>query len=89
VLVVDYKPLLAQLNTERDRLDRAISLLQTLEQEQSSEFIISSQPPKRGRPLGSRNKAKGSTNDLAQGFTGELHDSAVSSVALKAAQSNT
>jgi division protein CdvB (Snf7/Vps24/ESCRT-III family) len=32
---VDYKSLVAQLMTERNRLDRAISLLQTLDEEQS------------------------------------------------------
>jgi hypothetical protein len=68
---VDYKSLVAQLMTERNRLDRAISLLQTLDEEQSSEFIADPQTRTRGRPLGSRNKVKLSMHDLPQDSNGQ------------------
>jgi hypothetical protein len=75
---LDYKPLLAQLITERERLDRAISVLQALDQEQSLDLIASAAPTRgRGRPLGSRNKPRVATIDPRQDSNSNLRDSAV------------
>ena len=65
--------------TERDRLNRAISVIQILDQEQSSDFIANPSLTRgRGRPLGSRNKTTVSTIDLPQDSNGEQRESVVS-----------
>lgn len=76
---MDYKALLAQLEAERDRLDRAISVLQDLDQEQSAAVMASNSGQRgRGRPVGSRNKPKASTTDLSEDLNGNIRDRSVS-----------
>jgi hypothetical protein len=61
---MDYKPLLAQLITERDRLDCAISALQALDQEQLPVLVAGALRIRaRGRPPGSHNKPKVALQD--------------------------